>query len=209
MNSIEKITVSASKSYLQRALAIAALSEGISVLNEVSWCNDSIAAKNIIENLGCKIEENNRILLINQQNISFNNREFNANEAGLSVRMFSPIFALSNHEINFKGEGSLNTRPVQLIADALFQLGVIIETNNGFLPIKIKGPIKSGVINIDGSLSSQLLTGLLIALPLVNGDSVINVHNLKSIPYIDMTVKIMEHFGVKVDNIDYKTFKIK
>jgi|TARA_B110000438_G_scaffold65261_1_gene65847 3-phosphoshikimate 1-carboxyvinyltransferase len=209
MNSIEKITVSASKSYLQRALAIAALSEGISVLNEVSWCNDSIAAKNIIENLGCKIEENNRILLINQQNISFNYREFNANEAGLSIRMFSPIFALSNHEINFKGEGSLNNRPIQLIADALFQLGVIIQSNNGLLPIKIKGPIKSGVINIDGSLSSQLLTGLLIALPLVKGDSVINVHNLKSIPYIDMTVKIMEHFGVKVDNIDYKTFKIK
>ena len=209
MNSIEKLTVSASKSYLQRALAISALSQGVSVLNDVSWCNDSIAAKNIIENLGCKIEENNRILLINQQNISFNNREFNANEAGLSIRMFSPIFALSSHEINFEGEGSLNTRPVQLIADALIQLGVIVESNNGLLPIKIKGPIKSGLINIDGSLSSQLLTGLLITLPLLKGDSVINVHNLKSIPYIDMTIKIMEHFGVKVKNINYKTFKIK
>ena len=206
---MKKITVAASKSYLQRALAIAALAEGESVLKQVSWCNDSVAAKRIIEDLGCQTTEENRNLLIKSSNINFKTNSFTAGEAGLSIRMFSPIFALYNQEINFTGEGSLKTRPIQIIEDALVQLGVAIESNNGLLPLKIQGPIKAGNINIDGSLSSQLLTGLLMALPLVDGDSVIEVSHLKSIPYIDMTLSIMKHFGVEIQNEDYKIFRVK
>ena len=204
-----KISVAASKSYLQRALAISALAEGTSVLREVSWCGDSEAAKKIIEKLGSKISESNRQLSINSKGLVFNNLDFNAGESGLSIRMFSPILALSNKELNFTGEGSLKKRPIDIISNALSQLGVKIESNNNFLPLKIKGPIQSGSIVIDGSLSSQLLTGLLITLPLVEGNSIIEVHNLKSTPYIDMTLSIMQDFGVSVENVNYKTFKIK
>ncbi len=204
-----KISVAASKSYLQRALAISALAEGISVLNEVSWCDDSEAARKIIENLGSKISETNRKLSINSKALVFDKLDYNAGEAGLSIRMFSPILALSDKEINFTGEGSLKTRPIDIISNALSQLGVEIKSNKGFLPLKIKGPIQSGNITIDGSLSSQLLTGLLITLPILNGDSIIEVHNLKSIPYIDMTLSIIQDFGVSVENIKNKTFKIK
>ena len=204
-----KVSVAASKSYLQRALAISALAEGTSVLNEVSWCNDSEAARKIIENLGSKTSEINRKLSVSSRVLDINNLNFNAGEAGLSIRMFSPILALSKKEINFTGEGSLKTRPNDIIINALSQLGVEIESNKGFLPLKIKGPIQSGNIEIDGSLSSQLLTGLLIALPMIDGNSTIEVHNLKSAPYIDMTLSIMQNFGVHVENINYKTFKIK
>jgi len=206
---MNKITAPASKSYLQRALAISALAEGETTLTNISWCDDSIAAKNIIDKLGCKTIEKNGNLIINSQGLDFKNTEFSAGEAGLSIRMFSPIFALSNNEITFTGKGSLLTRPVEIIAYALTQLGAKVETNNGLLPIKIKGKIQAGKNRIDPSLSSQLLTGLLIPLPLLDGNSEIIVDNLKSTPYIDMTLEIMQKFGVSVKNDNYKIFKIK
>ena len=209
MTKLIKTSVAASKSYLQRAIAIAALAKGTSTLKQITWCNDSIAAKKIAEGLGNIIIEEKNTLSISNNGFLFNQSHFTAKEAGLSIRMFSPIFALHNQPILFTGEGSLITRPINIISDALHQLSVNVETNNGFLPLKITGPIKSGEITIDASLSSQLLTGLLIALPLASGDSIINVKNLKSKPYIDMTLSIMEHFGVHIKHKDYKTFKIK
>ena len=203
------IKAPASKSFLQRALAISVLAQGTSVLQNVSWCNDSIAAKEIIEKLGAVVNENNSELSIKSDGLNLKTNEFSAGESGLSIRMFSPILALLESKITFTGRGSLNNRPMKIIADALMQLGAKVETNNGLLPIKIKGSIKSGIIEIDGSISSQLLTGLLISLPLVEGNSVIKVQNLKSIPYIDMTLSIMKKFGVEVEHNDYKTFKIK
>ena len=210
MNSKKAILkATASKSYLQRALAIAALTEGESIIENISWCDDSVIAKNIIVNLGSELTEKDRSLTINSQGLKFNSTYYNAGEAGLSIRMFSPIFALSNKEITFSGAGSLTKRPMQIITDALTQLGVNIETSNGLLPIKIQGPIKPTEIIIDGSLSSQLLTGLLIALPLANGNSTVKVKKLNSKPYIDMTLSIMKHFGITIENNNYKVFNIK
>ncbi len=210
MNSKKAILkATASKSYLQRALAIAALTEGESILENISWCDDSVIARNIIVNLGSELTEKDRSLTINSQGLKFNSTYYNAGEAGLSIRMFSLIFALSNKEITFSGAGSLTKRPMQIITDALTQLGVNIETSNGLLPIKIQGPIKPTEIIIDGSLSSQLLTGLLIALPLANGNSTVKVKKLNSKPYIDMTLSIMKHFGITIENNNYKVFNIK
>ncbi len=209
MKEVNKITVAASKSYFQRALAISALAHGTSNLHNISWCNDSLSAKQIIENLGVKTIESDENLTVISSKIEFQNNVFNVGESGLGIRMFSPIFALNDKTITLTGEGSLKTRPVNIIVDALEQLSVKIKNNNGLLPLKIKGPIKAGKINIDGSLSSQLLTGLLIVLPLLNNDSEINVSNLKSTPYIDMTLQIMQDFGVEVENINYQKFIIK
>ncbi len=209
MNNIKHISIAASKSYLQRALTIASLSKGKSVLNQVSWCNDSLATKNIIEDLGSQVQEKDSQLIIHSEGLNLKNTYFNAEESGLSLRMFSPILALSNKLIHFIGNGSLKTRPMNLIIDALSMLNVDIKSNDGFLPLEIKGPIRAGNIEIDGSLSSQLLTGLLIALPLVKGDSTIKVKNLKSKPYIDMTLSIMAHFGVVAEHNNYEIFKIK
>lgn len=205
----KNIVAPASKSYLQRALAISALVKGQTILTNSTWCNDSIAAKQIIEKLGSVVTEENGELNISSDKLSFNNTIFFAGESGLSIRMFSPILALSHKEIIFTGNGSLLKRPINIITDALTKLDVKTETNKNFLPLKITGPIKPNNIEIDGSLSSQLLTGLLITLPIINGNSQINVSNLKSTPYIDMTVSIMNKFGVEVENIAYNTYKIK
>ena len=206
---IKKIQAPASKSYLQRALAVSALAGGNTVLTNVSWCADSLSAKKIINKLGAITTEQNNTLEIQSSPLKFGDKNFFAGESGLSLRMFSPILALSDEEISFTGEGTLLKRPVKLIEEALSQLGVKVISNSGFLPLKIKGKIKAGKITIDGSLSSQLLSGLLITLPLLDADSEILVHNLKSRPYIDMTLAIIKDFGVNIENIDYKKFTIK
>ncbi len=197
-----------SKSVAQRAIAIASVANGVSELLFPTYCNDVIAALKIAENIGAKIiKEKNKITIKGTQNISCT--EINCKESGLGIRMFSPLVSLSGNDITVNGEGSLKTRPVGIIADALNKFGVNCETNSGYIPLKISGKLKGGEVEVDGSLSSQVLTGLLISLPLSVENSVIFVKNLKSKPYIDLTLEIMSNFGVFVENHDYKIFKIQ
>ncbi|RLD89314.1 MAG: 3-phosphoshikimate 1-carboxyvinyltransferase [Bacteroidetes bacterium] len=204
-----KIVAPASKSYLQRALAIASLARGTSVLTNVSWSNDSRAAAEIVKNFGATLSESHGDLTVQSSGLHLKTDSYTAGEAGLSIRMFSPVLALDNVKVTFTGEGSLLTRPVGIIADALSQLGAKVAANNGLLPLTIQGPLQPGTVHIDGSLSSQILTGLLMALPLLKGDSIILVDNLKSKPYIDMTLSIMHHFGVEVEHEYYRVFRVK
>ncbi len=95
-----------------------------------------------------------------------------------------------------------------MIEEALGQLGVRCQSSGGFLPLTIHGPVKGGNLEINGSISSQLLTGLLMALPLAKKDSEIKVINLKSRPYIDMTIQVLKEFGISIENENYKLFHI-
>ena len=128
--------------------------------------------------------------------------------------MFTPIVSLSNQRIAIKGSGSLTTRPMDFFDEILPQLGVDVQSNNGRLPLSVQGPFIPKDIEIDGSLSSQFLTGLLMAYaaspnPSEGGASTatIKVNNLKSKPYIDLTLKVMKDFGLLVPkNINYEQF---
>jgi len=95
-----------------------------------------------------------------------------------------------------------------MIEEALSQLGVKCISSGGFLPLTIQGPLVGGHCEIDGSVSSQLLTGLLMALPLAIKNSEIKVNNLKSKPYIDMTIEILQSFGITIKNKGYSLFSI-
>ena len=134
--------------------------------------------------------------------------KLNCGESGLAIRMFSPIAALYPAEITMVGANSLKKRPMGMIEDALSQLGVKCSSTGGFLPLTIQGPIRGGRLEIDGSVSSQLLTGLLMALPLAERDSEIIVKNLKSKPYIDMTIQLLRSFGIVVEYSGYELFTI-
>jgi 3-phosphoshikimate 1-carboxyvinyltransferase len=123
--------------------------------------------------------------------------------------MFTPIASLFTEEMELTGKGSLLKRPISMLENPLKMLGVKIESNNGFLPIKIKGPLLGGKAFVDGKISSQVLTGLLIALPKAKTDSYLIVENLQSIPYINMTIEIMKHFGVEIKHSGYQEFFIK
>jgi 3-phosphoshikimate 1-carboxyvinyltransferase len=202
-----KIKAPSSKSMTQRAIAAALLADGQSIIHNPSYCDDSLAAMSIAVGLGAKVEPQVDELKINGS-VVLKEPKLNCGESGLAIRMFAPIAALYPTEISMVGANSLKKRPMGMIEEALSQLGVKCTSSGGFLPLTIHGPIVGGTIEIDGSVSSQLLTGLLMALPLATKDSEIKVKNLKSKPYIDMTIQILKSFGIDIQNNDYKAFKI-
>jgi len=136
------------------------------------------------------------------------NVTLNCGESGLALRMFSPVAALFPGVITLTGHGSLLQRPVNMISDALSQLGVKVDTEGGLLPVRLSGRLRAGRALIDGSAGSQLLTGLLMALPLAEADSRIDVANLTSKPYIGLTLGLLHDFGITVENEDFRTFRI-
>ena len=201
------IKAPASKSMTQRAIAAALLADGQSIIHNPSYCDDSLAAMSIAVGLGARVEPQVNQLKITGSAI-LKESKLNCGESGLAIRMFSPIVALYPSEITMVGANSLKKRPMIMIEEALNQLGVKCKSSDGFLPITIQGPITGGHCEIDGSISSQLLTGLLMALPLASKDSEIKVKNLKSKPYIDMTLQLLNSFGISVENSDYTSFRI-
>jgi 3-phosphoshikimate 1-carboxyvinyltransferase len=192
----------------QRAIAAALLTDGQSIIRNPSYCDDSLAAMSIAVGLGARVEPKVNELKITGSAI-LKESKLNCGESGLAIRMFSPIVALYPSEITLVGANSLKKRPMYMISEALTQLGVECKSTDGFLPLVIKGPLNGGKCEIDGSVSSQLLTGLLMALPLTSKDSEIVVRNLKSKPYIDMTIQLLSLFGITVVNSDYTLFHIK
>jgi len=197
-----------SKSFMQRAIALSVLADAETIIENPSRCDDALAGLNIALSFGCKVYDNGEFIsVIPDKDVKI--KELLCGESGLAIRLFAPIVSLYDHEVELKAEGSLLKQPADFMTSTLNQLGVDIETTEGFPPLKIRGPLKTGSANLDGSLSSQFLSGLLIALPKASGDCTLKVNNLMSIPYIDMTLKAIESFGGEIYNDDYKEFKIK
>ena len=202
-----------SKSSMQRACAAALLHAGETIINNPGKSNDDLAALDIIQKLGASVsEQNDGSLKVNSDNnfILSGNGSINCGESGLSIRMFTPIAALNSHTITINGTGSLLKRPMDFFDEIFPQLEINIESNKGMLPVKIKGPLQPKDITIDGSLSSQFLTGLLFAFAKATTKPVtITVSNLKSKPYIDLTLQVMKDFGYNIENNNYQSFIIK
>ena len=198
----------ASKSSMQRALAAAFLTKETCSLFNPGHSDDDIVAMGIIRALGAKVEmrDNNQVIV--ERGNDEKKDEINCGESGLSIRMFVPIIALNKKSIIVNGEGSLLSRPMDFFDEVLPQLGVRIKSDNGKLPLVIQGPLQPKNIEIDGSLSSQFLTGLLMAYAAANTRNIsIKVKNLKSKPYIDLTLDVMKQFGLKVpENKNYEEF---
>ena len=199
-----------SKSSMQRACAAALLNNGKTIIGNPGRSNDDLAALGVIDNLGAKVlQQPTNELHIESSGVNPVSGEMNCGESGLGIRMFAPIAALSDQEIIINGTGSLLSRPMDFFDEIFPSLGIKIESNHGKLPIKIKGPLKPVDITIDGSLSSQFLTGLLMAYGKAATQPVtITVNNLKSKPYIDLTLQVMKEFGYSVINHQYESFEI-
>ena len=210
-----------SKSAMQRACALALLHEGETIIVNPGNSADDLAALQVIRKLGAKVivnevhgEEQSNIMVSSPGLSTVSSfreftREINCGESGLCVRMFTPIAAILPAEIIINGEGSLLSRPMNLFDQVFPELETGIQSNNGKLPIKIKGPLVAKDITIDGTLSSQFLTGLLMAFAGAARQKVtINVMGLKSKPYIDLTLEMMRHFGYQIANENYERFHI-
>jgi 3-phosphoshikimate 1-carboxyvinyltransferase len=202
------ITAPASKSSMQRACAAALIRKGETVLSNPGISNDDKAALNIIQQLGATYKVAGEKIIIQSNGINAVGNFIDCHESGLSIRMFTSIAALSNKKIIVKGSGSLAKRPMDFFDEVLPQLGVDVKSNNGFLPLEITGPLQPKNITVDGSLSSQYLTGLLFAYSAADASGVtIKVKNLSSRPYVDLTLKVLESYGLKVpENKNYEEF---
>ena len=211
-----KVKAPSSKSALQRIIALSWLAQGETKIVNPVLCNDVKAAIGIVKALGAQVTENLSAIYIDSRGgVEKLNKPGGAiklfcGESGLALRMFAPIVSLNNCCFELEAAGTLNKRPA-LVVETLSLFGVKAADNGGFPPVSVcglSGQLSGGFADIDCSLSSQVLSGLLLALPAAKGNSEIKVNNLKSKPYIDLTIDLIEKFGCEIINRDYNWFGI-
>lgn len=196
-----EIDANASKSYLQRALLISAFASGKSVLSNYQENNDSLAVMRCLTQLGATFRflNSTTVEVTPISNLKESKLKINVCESGLALRMLGTFLSVLVDDLTIDGEGTLLKREQKALIYQWQQLGYEVEHNDFKLPIHKKGNVKTNNIIVDASDTSQVLSGLLIALPYLNGSN-IEIQNLTSKPYIEMTLDIMGHFGVAVKN---------
>lgn len=207
-----RLNVPPSKSLCHRAVIGASLSGGVSNLENILFSDDIRATIRAMEKLGSKIERVGEAgLKIEGSFINDLDRlEINCKESGSTLRFLIPISLLSQGQVVFNGEGELRSRPLDPYYSIFDEQGIEYKTDSGKLPLEIKGELRSGEFKLAGDISSQFVTGLLFALPLLEGDSKIAiVGDLESKGYVDLTIDVLEEFGIEIENKNYKQFLIK
>ena len=200
------------KSYTHRAIFLAALSDGKSIVKNVLNSSDIKATISACNAFGVEVHEDNDIITIrNTIGSTVQGSMIDAQNSGTTIRIAIAIAALSGGNTMLTGDESLKKRPMQPILDSLQTLGVSSESDGGLPPITIKGKIKGNEVNIDGKISSQFISALLIIAPRLENGLIINIQGeLVSKPYIDLTIAIMKEFGVIVNSeIPYKKYVVK
>ena len=187
-----------SKSDMQRACAAALLHHGTTRILDPGRSNDDLAALDVIAKLGATVVDKGDEIEITSKGVHPVSDQLHCGESGLGIRMFTPIAALSGQPLTISGSGSLVNRPMNFFDEIFPQLNIAIQSQHGKLPLSIQGPLVPQTITVDGSLSSQFLTGLLMAFSAANAKGVtIHVKDLKSKPYIDLTLSVLSAFGMK------------
>ncbi len=202
------ILIPPSKSDTQRALLAAALSKDSSHIYNVGQSDDERSMLGNIQHLGASVIEKKDYLEIRGPLQKNERIILNVGESGLGLRLMTPVSLLFSSNISIDGRGSLLERSQQFLEQQLLDLGVNATSNNGFLPIQLKGKLTGGKHTLDGSISSQFLSGLLMTLPLLEDDSELYVDNLRSIPYIKMTLNTLKQFGIQIEQTGYEYFRI-
>lgn len=201
------IRAAASKSHYQRALALSLLAKGKTVLKNISDSDDVIAVKNILKHLGIELlEKDNTLIINNLKTINSKNININVGESGLALRMFSFILSNITSDYTINGEGTLLNRPLEPLINSIIASGLKVSDKK--LPLRISGKISKNPMEIEGGFSSQMLSGLLISLPLLARNTFLKVNKLVSKPYVDMTLELMEKFGIKIEHDNYQKFNI-
>ena len=203
-----EVTVPPSKSDVHRAVLCAALAKGISRIEPVALSKDIKATIECVNSMGAKTRFENKALIVDGREMFSNkNCSMHCGESGSTLRFVIPIAAAGGLSAKFTGEGRLPQRPIGIYTDILPKAGVQCVTSGG-LPFEISGKLQSGDFYLPGNISSQFITGLLLSLPLLSGDSrIILTTELESEGYVDMTLEVMEKFGVKVQKTEYGYFR--
>lgn len=206
-----------SKSFAQRAIIAAALADGVSHLKGYTPCGDNEAALKVARSLGAEVELNGKELTIKGIAASAGSLSqlydengvpstaedgtpvLHVGESGLLTRMMIPLMAqLSAGPVMFTGEKTLLDRPLTGAAEIMETMGA--EISSPKIPLKVKGPLRPGRAEISGKHGSQLISGLLMALPFAEKNTTLMVNEPKSIPYMFITLEVLKKFGIKTGN---------
>ena len=208
------IEIPPSKSYSHRAVIAAALAENgkKSKIDNLKFSVDITTTTDIMENWGAEIGRFESALEIigNGGKVAPRDKYVQCNESGSTIRFLIPVGITSKNELVFDGKGKLVDRPLDSYYRIFDKQGLKYETTGGKLPLTVNGKLKPGNYEIDGNISSQFITGLLYALPLLEGDSKLIINkNLESKGYVDLTLEILKLAGIEIVNNDYKSFDIR
>ena len=202
-----EVRLPCSKSYAQRALAASLLCEGETTLSNIELCDDTRYAMDVITGLGAQIRQTDNTEYTIKGGLNPIADTINTGESGLATRLFTPIAALYDKSITITGKGTMMRRPIGMMIDPLRDLGVQVETD-GYLPITVKGPLTGGETTVDAHVSSQFLTGLLMSLPLAQQDTILQVEQPNSLPYLAVTVDLASKFRIRMEHNGFKEFFI-
>ncbi len=202
-----EINAPPSKSVAHRLLICAALAEGTSIIENIGANDDVRATVSCLEKLGARIKISDGVATV--KGVSFDVKKnkifFDCNESGSTLRFLIPLALLFSNECVFTGKGRLMERPQSVYKDLFEQNGCYLDFKNNEL--HTGGELKSGVFEVPGDVSSQFLTGLMFALPLLEGDSkIILTKKLESAPYVDITIGGLKEFGVVIEKTSYGYF---
>ena len=206
-----KIDVVPSKSYSHRAIIAASLAEGRSVVKNVMFSNDILRTIDCCRAFGAQIECFDNHLIINgTSNIKRVSNVIDAGESGSTIRFMIPIMLVNESPMEFTGQNHLNMRPLDSYFEIFDKFGIsFTHPVDSYMPLSTNGGLKAGVYEIRGDISSQFITGLLFALPLLNGESKIKITtSLESKSYIDLTLDILQKYNITVVNNNYEEFII-
>ena len=209
----KQLSMPVSKSFAQRAIIAAALADGVSHLRGYTPCGDNEAALQVARNLGAEVSVDGNMVTIKGISAELGGldlSELHVGESGLLTRMLIPVMAQLNPEaVKFTGEKTLLGRPLTGAKEIMeaFEAEIIAIPSEGEessdvvrVPLTVKGPLKAGRAEISGQHGSQLISGLLMALPFAEKNSSLIVHQPKSIPYMFITLEVLKKFGIKVGN---------
>lgn len=206
-----EVKIPPSKSMAHRAVICASLSNGKSKITNIEYSDDIIATINAMRALGSEIEIFDDHLEIDGSRVfSKNVGEIDCNESGSTLRFMVPLAIAKEAEMRFIGKGNLGKRPLTAYYEIFDRQGIEYSYKEDELDLKVKGSIKGEEYKIRGDISSQFISGLLFALPLIEEDSkIIITTNLESKGYIDLTLSMLDYYGISIINNDYKEFAIK
>ena len=193
------VEVPPSKSYTHRAIIMAALSGGRCRIRNPLLSFDTNATADAVRSMGASVVRTDDGLIIESDGLHAPDRTIDVLNSGTTMRLMTGISALFDSKITITGDESIRKRPMGPLLKALESCGVICSSNDGKAPITIEGPVTENEIRIDGSMSSQFVSSMLMMAPLVGRPiDVIIEGKTVSRPYIDITLSMMRRFGIDV-----------
>lgn len=202
-----EVTVPPSKSIAQRFILASALSRATTLLKNTGTSDDVIHLKEAVRSIGASVETvPEGDLITGYAHGSF--PVIHCGESGLGARLMIPVAAALGGSYTITGSGTLLKRPFNDPVDFLTSAGFRFTSKGTSLPLEFSGKLKGGNFTISGKTGSQFISGLLMALPLCSGDSNLQVSDLTSLPYIELTIEVLTRFGIIVTHDNFKEFHI-